>query len=158
MFEAALNFLRQNNTGVCNHTGKLFGEVIQHFVIGGDEACLMADDHGDLRIIGAAGIKKHEKKTSDTRCSITLFRTGVTSGHNGPTAFLLKGVRRRAGYTDKFLEVEGCEKGSCFAMTDNAFMTDAAWTEISHKASLSLVLSYYLFSPINALIVLICSR
>jgi hypothetical protein len=87
MFEAALNFLRTNNTGVCNRTGKLFGEVIQHFVISGDEACLMADNHGDLRIIGAAGIKKHEKKTSDTRCSITLFCTGVTSGHNDPTAF-----------------------------------------------------------------------
>jgi hypothetical protein len=35
----------------------------------------------------------------------------------------------------QLLEVEGREKGSCFAMTDNAFMTDGTWTEISHKAS-----------------------
>jgi hypothetical protein len=48
MFEAGLNYLHANNTGVCRKTGKLFGELIEHFVIGSDEACLMADDHGDL--------------------------------------------------------------------------------------------------------------
>jgi len=39
----------------------------------------------------------------------------------------MKGKKRRAGYSDAFLEREGCAPGSTITMTKNAFMTDAAW-------------------------------
>jgi hypothetical protein len=41
-FEAGLNKLRELNTGQCNLTGKTFGELIRHFIIGGDETCMHA--------------------------------------------------------------------------------------------------------------------
>jgi hypothetical protein len=76
-------------------TGLQFGELIDHFVIGANEACLMSDAHGNLHIIGTADKKKHERKSGDVRCSITIFRTGTSSGANGPTGFLLKGQKKR---------------------------------------------------------------
>jgi hypothetical protein len=88
---------------ICNQTGKLLvlGELIQHFVVGGDETCLMADrHHRDLHIIGAAGIKKHKKKTSDTRCSITLFCTGVTSG----LSFIWQDEWQKSFWTCQFVQ------------------------------------------------------
>jgi cyclophilin family peptidyl-prolyl cis-trans isomerase len=133
--EHGLDFLRTHNSGHCRRTGKTFGKVIDNFVIEGDEACLMADANGDLKIIGAAGNHKHEKKVSDARGSITMFRTGTSEGTNGPTAFVMKGVKRRAGYTDAYLVQEGCAEGSTIAMTPNAIMTDEAWIEISKKVS-----------------------
>ena len=53
-YEEALNWLRQKNTGFCNRTGKQFGEVIEHFVLGGDEKNLIADADGDVKILGDA--------------------------------------------------------------------------------------------------------
>ena len=107
------------NTGVCNKTGKSFGELIDHFVVGADEACLMTDHHGNMKIIGSSDKKKHKRKASDHRASITMFRSGVTSGHNGPTGFLMKGKKKRAGYSDEFLVEHGCEPGSTVVMTEN---------------------------------------
>jgi hypothetical protein len=46
--------LREKNTGIFYLTGKTFGELIPHFVVGLDEMCLMSDAFGDLRVIGAA--------------------------------------------------------------------------------------------------------
>ena len=54
-YEEGLNFLREKNKRVCRKTGKHFGELIEHFVIGGDETNLIADADGDLKIIGDAG-------------------------------------------------------------------------------------------------------
>ena len=53
-YEEALNWLRQKNTGVCNRTGKQFGEVIEHFVLGDDETNLIDDADGDVKILGDA--------------------------------------------------------------------------------------------------------
>ena len=61
-YRKALDFLRKHNTGVCQKTGKSFGEIIDHFVVGANEACLMTDNHGNFRIIGAADKKKHERR------------------------------------------------------------------------------------------------
>ena len=134
-YRKALDYLRKHNTGVCRKTGKSFGEIIDHFVVGADEACLMTDNHGNFRIIGAADKKKHERKASDHRASITMFRSGVTSGDNGPTAFLMKGKRKKAAFTDEFLVENGCAPGSTVVMTENAFMTNDAWIEITKKVS-----------------------
>ena len=137
-FVKCLDFLRRENTGVCRRTGKTFGELIDHFVVGADEACLMTDNYGSVRVFGSTDKKKHERNASDHRASITMYRSGVTSGHNGPTAFLMKGKKKRPGFTDKFLVEHGCEPGSTVVMTENSFMTNAAWIEISKKVSLSV--------------------
>ena len=127
LYEKALCFLRTKNTGVCNKTEKSFGELIDHFILGGDETNLIADADGDLRIVGEKGKKKHEKKVADYRGSITMYRTGVAAGHNGPTVFLLKGKKRKSGFNETFLRQEGCALGSTICMTENAYMTEEAW-------------------------------
>ena len=57
--------MRMENTGICNRSGKTYGELMPHFIVGLDEACLMADAHGDCKIIGSADRKKHEKMVAD---------------------------------------------------------------------------------------------
>ncbi len=42
---------------MCNKTGKSFGELIDHFILGGNETNLIADADGDLRIVGEKGKK-----------------------------------------------------------------------------------------------------
>ena len=59
------NDLRRKNGGLCKNTGKKFGGLMQHFVLGLDEACIMAYDGGNIKIIGAANRKKHEKIIAD---------------------------------------------------------------------------------------------
>jgi len=65
-FEAALNEMRQHNQGLCRLTNLTFGEVIQHFITGGDETCFMASEDGPIRVIGSVGNRKTEKRTSDS--------------------------------------------------------------------------------------------
>ena len=132
-YEAALSDLRRLNTGVCRLTRKSFGELIHHFITGGDETCFQACEQGNISVIGSTGRKKHEKKTCDSRCSITLYRTGSVAGDTGPTLFLLAGKQRREGYTDKFLHDNGAAPGSTVLMTQNAFMTIEAWEAMTPK-------------------------
>jgi hypothetical protein len=42
-YESAIGKLRQLNTGVCHVTGKAFGELLQHFILGGDETCMQGN-------------------------------------------------------------------------------------------------------------------
>ncbi len=65
LYEKAICFIRTKNTRVCNKTGMSFGELIDHFILGGNEINLIADADGELRIVGEKGKKKHEKKVSD---------------------------------------------------------------------------------------------
>ena len=128
--------LRERNTGVCRKTGLPFGKLEDHFIVGGDETCLMADADGNLKIMGEYGKKKHEKKVADHRGSTTMYRTGTPAGHNGPTAFIMKGKKRKRGMTDNFLVSQGCApEGSTIEMTENAFMTTEAWETITPKVS-----------------------
>ncbi len=59
LYEKALCFLQTKKTGVCNKTGKSFGELIDHFILSGNETNLITDADGDLRIVGEKGKKKH---------------------------------------------------------------------------------------------------
>ena len=126
-----MNILRERNTGVCRVTGKTFGELIEHFIIGGDETNLICDADGDMKIAGKFGRMKHEKKVSDCRASCTMYRTGSAGGSNGPTAFIMAGKEIRTGFTDTFIEKRGCAPGSCIQMTEKAFMTEEAWLAMS---------------------------
>ena len=82
--------------------GKQFGELIEHFILGANETCLIADVDGDLKIMGECGKKKHEKKAMDYKGSITMYRTGNAAGKNDPTAFVIKGKKCSAGYPDYY--------------------------------------------------------
>jgi hypothetical protein len=126
-YNGCLDELRRRNMGVCNLTGFTFGDLIRHFIFGGDETCFQACPNGEVKAIGAAGRKKHEKKTHDYRVSSTLYRTGNIAGVTGPTIFLLKRKRKRDGFTDKFLVDKGAAIGSTANMTHTAFMTEDAW-------------------------------
>ena len=83
------------------------------------------------KIVGAAGRAKHEKACNDSRESITMYRLGSASDDSGPTIFLLKGTKKREGFTDKFLTDNGAKLGSTIIMTPTAFMTTDAWEEMS---------------------------
>ena len=123
-----LDFLRKNNTGVCKcGCGKTFGELIDHFVIGGDETCFMATKNGAVKVIAAKGKKKHEKRTADCRDSITAYRSFNFAGTDGPTGILTKGQRVRHGYTDKFLRKSGIAEGSTVILNTNAFIDTETW-------------------------------
>jgi hypothetical protein len=56
--------LRETNIGLCKKSGKTFGEVMAHFIIGLDEMCIMSDAHGDCYVIAASDKKKHERATN----------------------------------------------------------------------------------------------
>ena len=55
------NEVQKKDMDVCKNTAKTFGELMHNFFLGLDEACIMADDGRNIRIIGAANRKKHEK-------------------------------------------------------------------------------------------------
>ena len=86
----------------------------------------MACELGSVTVIGSAGRKKHDKKTCDSRSSITLYRTGSVSRDTRPTMFLLQGIQRRAGFANKFLVSNGAAVGLTVVMTSNAIMTTEA--------------------------------
>ena len=58
-------YMRKNNTGVCNKTGKVFEKLFDHFVLSLDEAYIMADASGNINFLGSADRKKHENIISD---------------------------------------------------------------------------------------------
>jgi hypothetical protein len=60
-----------------------------------------------------------------------MYRTGVATGHNSPTVFLLKGKKRKSGFKETFLKQEGCALGLKICMTKNAYMTEEAWEEMT---------------------------
>ena len=90
-YEKSLDFLRKHNTGTCPKTGKTFGELIERFVLNGDETNLMADNDGNMKIIGEFGRQKHKKRVSDCKASATMYRFGSAGGDNGPTVFVMAG-------------------------------------------------------------------
>ena len=58
----------------------------------------------------------------DCRALCTMYRTGTLGGNNGPTVFVMQGIHRRSGYTDRFLEENGAEPGSTIQMTKKVFI------------------------------------
>jgi hypothetical protein len=111
-------------------TGKTFGELIEHFVIGGDETCILSSA-GKLMIVGSTDRKKHEKAIADSRVSMSLYHTGPIAGNQGPTIAVMAGKHRRAGFMDQFLVKHGMAEGSTIIMTPTAFVTEEAWEEMT---------------------------
>ncbi len=125
------DLMRTKNTGLCKLSGKSFGELMPHFIIGLDEMCLMSDCHSDLHVFAVSDKKKQEKLLQDSRCSISVIRTGTVAGTTGPTMFLLKGAKCRKHFNEDYLLRYGMAPGSKVIMTENAYMTDEAWLEAS---------------------------
>ena len=68
--DAGYQILRDRNLGT-NPQGQTFGELMPHYIIGGDETCLLASA-GDMQIIGDKEKRKHEKETANSRTSIMI--------------------------------------------------------------------------------------
>ena len=98
IMDAAFNLLRTRNTGRCRKSGKTFGEVIHHFLIGGDETGVQASAGND-KVYGDKSRKKQEKTLQDSLDSISVYRTGTLAGNTGPTSFIMKGVIRKSNVT-----------------------------------------------------------
>jgi len=97
--------------------------------IGGDEASFWACD-GKVKVHGCMSLKKHQKKTSNSRCTITMLRIGNAAGAQGPTGFVLKG-KRQSKFTPAFLARHGAAPGSDVAVNDSAFMSNDTWRELA---------------------------
>jgi hypothetical protein len=113
LVDDALRRMRAQN--VDDGTGVRFDDVIEHFIWNLDEECLMGNLNGTQKVICEKARRKHEKKTQDSRCSITLLRLGNAAGYQGATIILLKGQRKKEGFSDAFLERHGMTRGSTSA-------------------------------------------
>ena len=50
---------------------------MEHFIVGGDETCILASSAVDFMVIGSKDRKKHEKIVADSRASIAACCTFV---------------------------------------------------------------------------------
>ena len=98
LVDAEYDNLRMVDIGLCKKSGKTFGEVMSHFIVGLDEMCIMSDFHGNAHVFVSADKKKHAKILQDSRIHITIVRTGTVAGTTGPTIFVLKGTQSRSAY------------------------------------------------------------
>ena len=69
-----------------------FKIFMDHFIGNLDESCIIISD-GRIKVIASASKKKTEKRTDDTRESITTVRTGYCYGDKAGYYFLAKGKR-----------------------------------------------------------------
>ena len=53
-YQEGLKFICKKNTVRCSKLERHYGEVIQQFIISGDETCLMADADRGVKIVGDA--------------------------------------------------------------------------------------------------------
>ena len=81
--------------------------MIEHFIVGGEETCLISDADISIKIIREFGSKKHEKKVYGCRTYCTMYQTRTAGGSNRPTAFIMKGKVIKTGYTYKMMKDNG---------------------------------------------------
>ena len=70
-------------------TNKTFGELIHHFMIGGDKNFFMARAEGNTKVAATVYKTKHEKKDRKSCVLITLYRTGNVNGDRGTKIFFM---------------------------------------------------------------------
>ncbi len=63
-----------------HNTGLPLDEDIEHFIVDGDETCLLTSD-GNVYVICFKDKKKHDVK-ADSRVSITVYCSGSVGGVN----------------------------------------------------------------------------
>ena len=57
-----------------------------------NEKCFLCNGE-EIKVLGSKDNPLHDKKCSDSRFSITVFRVGSVAGVNGPVIFLAKGTK-----------------------------------------------------------------
>ena len=99
-----------------------------HFQLNLDETCVKACiTTGNLKIVGSAAVKKHEKTTSDNKKSITIMRIGSPSGASGPWIFLIKKqteLEKQSPLRNLMRSFPNVPPGSVVIPTPNAYMTN----------------------------------
>merc|ERR1712155_86428 len=84
----------------------------------------------DLKIIGDANRKHHDKNVSDKHCSITVLRCGSAAGTHGPVIFVMSSTQvPRIFAGNRLHKIYGLPEGSCVLVNDNAYMDDATWVK-----------------------------
>jgi hypothetical protein len=108
-----------------------FATLQPHFQLNLDETSVLGCN-GNLRIVGSAEVKKHEKTTQDNRDSVTIVCIGSASGETGPWIFLLKGKKELEwNHPLRKLDFPGVPAGSKVIMTPNAYMTNEVWIKLT---------------------------
>ena len=74
-------------------TGKNFGELIDHIIIGGYETCFMECAQGTVKVVASVSKTKHKKKDRKYREYIMLYCTRNINRKTGTNLFVMKGVR-----------------------------------------------------------------
>mmetsp|Transcript_55081 Transcript_55081/g.125309 ORF Transcript_55081/g.125309 Transcript_55081/m.125309 type:complete len:312 (+) Transcript_55081:149-1084(+) len=146
--EGVFREMRLKYQGVCPKTGKTFG--MEHFVIGGDETCLLASD-GNVMIIGDSAKRKHEKADAGIYSWIShlcalpgfgemYFRWQGFHYHvpRGGCGWLHRadglpppGIRRKVGFNAAFFRKHGAAEGPGIYMTPTGYMTEEAWVAMA---------------------------
>ena len=107
-------------------TGVSFAHVQCHFQLDLDEESPGAFPDGSIKVVSAAGQRKHEEETAGcTTCSTT--KVVDSAGNVGPCSFLTTGGEARTGHADGWLASEGAPDGSRIVTTPSGHLTDEAW-------------------------------
>ena len=69
----AIALLRERNIGTCRNTGKIFSDIVQYFIISGNETFIIACPSGSLKIIGEAHQKKYDQNTNNSQVLINFI-------------------------------------------------------------------------------------
>lgn len=108
----------------------MYDQVREHFVVGGDEECVLLNA-GGKRIVGKKTLKKHMVKAGDSRKSATAFRHGSAAGVKGPTVYILPGDTaagaKKSAVLNEFVAKQGSPPGSFVLHNPAAYMTDELW-------------------------------
>lgn len=109
----------------------LFEQVHKYFQLNFDESCFLANG-SELRILGDGERPRHNKNTSDGRCSITCGRLGSAGGTKGPVIFLAAGQKEppRTFAGTKYVDKYGLPEGSCVLMNETAYMDYETWLKV----------------------------
>lgn len=114
-----------------------FKKVQASFVANYDEECFQGRGN-EVKIVGAAEIRKHEAITAG-RTTISTLKCGLADGQTGPVIFILEGKEIRHGFEDnQLVEHYMLPEGSTVVMTASGFMTDDAFNIVAPKLAKGL--------------------
>ena len=86
---------------------------------------------GQTKVVASKYVKKQQINKDDNRGLITISRSGLAAGHEGPRFFLVKAEKVEHDIFKDFSRKHGTPKGSGVIPTPNAYMTDDAWNKIA---------------------------
>jgi len=108
-----------------------FEKVSEHFLLGNtDKSCFQAWE-GNIQIVGDKFRKKHNKKDSDSKDSITVLCSigNAAAGGQGTWKMLMEDeeVLPQSLSDENLIKQYGAPEGSMVVFTPSAYMTDEAY-------------------------------